>query len=196
MLPTGLNVREYAVRRDHGAENGTVRLVWIGSASTLSYLASIRGALEEIGRRHGKVVLRIIADDFFELANMPVERCIWSLESQAPDLAAGHIGLAPLPDDRFARGKCGFKILQYAATGIPFIANSVGVNSIFTAESGAGLMVNSQEDWVAKLSILIENENLRSKLGHNGRQYAERFDAKIIASRLVSVLKATSQSEQ
>ncbi|MBE0535087.1 MAG: glycosyltransferase [Phycisphaerae bacterium] len=188
VLPTGLDLNDYTARHDHGAPDNVIRLGWIGSASTLPYLASIRGVLEELGMRYPNVVLRVIGDRFLELKTMPVEECVWSLDTQASDLAACHIGLAPLPDDRFTRGKCGFKILQYAATGIPFVASGVGVNRIFAEQSQAGYIADSKEEWSCRLSRLIEDERLRSQLGQNGRRYVARFDAKTTGARLISIL--------
>ena len=195
VLPTGLKVDDYTVRQDHRAEDGTVQLGWIGSASTLGYLAGIAGALEEIGRRYPNVVLRIIGDRFLELKNMPVERRVWSLDTQASDLAACHVGLAPLPDNRFTRGKCGFKILQYAATGIPFVASGVGVNRIFTDQSGAGYIADGADEWISRIATLVEDENLRSQLGQRGRRYVAQFDAKVMGAKLVAILKNAMETQ-
>jgi len=188
VLPTGLDLDDYTVRRDHKPDSDCIRLGWIGSASTLNYLEGIRGALEEIGRRFPNVVLRIIADRFLDLDNMPVEKCVWSLAKQASDLAECHIGLGPLPDNRFTRGKCGFKILQYAATGLPFVVSDVGVNRKFADESRAGFVARSEDEWVAHLEALIANEHLRAEMGERARRYAVRFDAGIIGSQLINIL--------
>ncbi|HPD46879.1 MAG TPA: glycosyltransferase family 4 protein [Anaerohalosphaeraceae bacterium] len=196
VLPTGLRIDDYLPREDHAGADGTVRLGWIGSASTLGYLAGIAGALEEIGRRHPQAVLRIIADRFLELRNMRVEKCVWSLQRQAADLAACHIGLAPLPDNRFTGGKCGFKILQYMATGIPFVASGVGVNRTFAQDSGAGFQACGQEEWIARLSALIEDESLRAEMGRRGRNYVEQYDAKVMGRRLTAVLKDAIEPEK
>ncbi len=97
----------------------------------MRYLKELSPALEQIGRTCPQVVLRIICDDFFDLSAMAVEKKAWSLETEAADLAACDIGLCPLPDDNFTRGKCGFKILQYFAAGLPVIASPVGINADF-----------------------------------------------------------------
>jgi len=118
IVPTGLDTNHYQCRPQEKNDR-QIRLVWIGSRVTLKYLSKIAPALEEIGRLFDNVVLRIICDDFFDLQNMKVEKRPWSLETQACDLASSDIGLAPLCDNRFTRGKCGFKTLQYAASGLP-----------------------------------------------------------------------------
>jgi len=128
VFPTGLDTHAYELKAEP-TNDAKLRLVWIGSSSTLKYLAGIKPALEEIGSRFDDVVLRIICDDFFDLQKMEVEKCQWSLQKQAVDLATSHIGLAPLPDNKFTQSRFCFKILQYAAVGLPVVASPVGANN-------------------------------------------------------------------
>lgn len=188
ILPTGLDTNAYLVKEEL-KKDGKIRLVWIGSHSSLSYLAEIRSALEEIGSRFDNVVLRIICDEFFDLQNMEVEKRQWSERTQAVDLATSDIGLAPLPDNRFTRGKCGFKVLQYASSGLPVITSPVGVNSEYIQHGQTGFHAQSLSDWVNIMSRLIMNESLRRQTGQRARIEAQKYDIRVIGAKLVTLIQ-------
>ncbi len=187
VLPTGLDTKAYRPEIKLKGD-GKIRLVWIGSKSTLQYLAEIKPALEQIGQRYDSVVLRIICDDFFELQNMEVEKCQWSLEKQVEDLATSHIGLAPLPDNRFTRGKCGFKILQYEAANLPVVTSPVGVNSEYVRNGVMGYHASNIRQWIDRVSELIDDIELRKKMADAGRAQAQRFDITVIGKTLYSFI--------
>jgi len=191
-LPTGLVLGDY--KTDVAKPNDDkVRLVWIGSKATLKYLAQLKPALEQIGKKYDNIVLRIIADDFFDLENMLVEKYQWSKEAQAKNLMSCDIGLAPLSDNRFTRGKCGFKILQYFAANLPVIASGVGVNQKFINESRAGLTADGKNRWIEALSGLIEDEQNRIKMGQNGRDYVKDYDCEVMKHGMAEFLKQLLQ---
>jgi len=190
VVPTGLDISRYELDSKL-QKDGKIRLVWIGSQATLKYLKQITPALERIGGRFGNVVLRIVCDSFFDLQNMEVEKRRWSLETQAADLVSSDIGLAPLEDDRFTRGKCGFKILQYAASGLPVVASPAGVNSDFVKVGSTGLLAGSTAEWVDALAELIEEPRLRKSMGENNLSFVKDFDADIIGRRLAELIKKT-----
>jgi len=181
VVPTGLDVGAYPVKPPP-SDGGLVRLVWIGSRSTLPYLQEVRPALEEVGRRFPNVVLRLICDEFFDLASMRVEKRPWSRDTEAADLSVGDIGLAPLPDNRFTRGKCGFKILQCQAAGLPVVASPVGVNAQYVQDGVTGFLASDTAQWVDRLAALIENPKLRASLGRAGRRAVEAFDVRVIGT--------------
>jgi len=145
--------------------------------------------------RFDNVILRIICDDFFNLYNMSVEKHRWSEKTQVLDLVSSDIGLAPLPDDPFARGKCGFKILQCAAAGLPVITTPVGVNSEYVTDGITGYHASNLSQWIDKITELIENANLRKKMGEAGRVYVEKFDINIIGKELCSLLYRVTEKE-
>ena len=186
-VPTGLDVSAYNVKVDR-EDDGNVRLVWIGSQSTLKYLAQIKPAIEEIGCRFDNVVLRIVCDEFFDLENVQVEKHSWSLETQAIDLVTADIGLAPLPDNRFTKGKCGFKILQYAAAGLPAITSPVGVNSSYVRDGVTGFFAVDTRDWVDRITRLIESRQLRKSMGLAARQWVEKFDVAVLGKQLRDII--------
>ncbi|HUU17904.1 MAG TPA: glycosyltransferase family 4 protein [Sedimentisphaerales bacterium] len=187
VLPIGLKVSDY--RPDCRPKvDGKIRLVWIGSKSTLGYLAEIKPALEEIGARFDNVILRIICDDFFDLQNLPVEKRLWSQDTRGTDLATSDIGLAPLPDNRFTRGKCSFKVLEYSAAGLPVIASPVGTNSTYVCDHVTGFLVADMREWIDRIAQLIGNLQLRKKMGQAGIEQAANFDIEVIGKKLCNLI--------
>ncbi len=188
ILPTGLDTNPYkTISKQPG--DGKIRLVWIGSRPTLPNLEQISPALEEIGSRFDNVVLKIISDEFFDLRKIPVEKHPWSLESEATELIGSDIGLAPLADNNFTRGKCGFKILQYQAAGLPVVASPVGVNAEFVRENVNGFLAVTIDDWIEKISLLVRTPQLRASMGMQGRQFSQQFDVAVIGKRLAGIIK-------
>jgi glycosyltransferase involved in cell wall biosynthesis len=191
ILPTGLDVGAYPVRTSHGPDD-TVRLVWIGGGRVLKHLRQIVPALEELGRRFPRVRLRIISSEFPRLQSMPVEPRPWSRETEVADLMGGDIGLAPLMDDPFTRGKCAFKILQYQAAGLPVVASPIGVNAHYVRDGATGFLVEDLPQWVDRLAALIESPDLRTTLGRAGRQDVERFDVRVLGEQFGRLIMASS----
>jgi len=195
ILPTGLDTRAY--KPAEGSKSGDkIRLVWIGSKSTLGYLAEIKPALEEIGSRFDHVVLRIICDEFFDLHNMQVEKHPWSEQMQVTDLITSDIGLAPLPDNRFTRGKCGFKVLQYAAAGLPVVASPVGVNVEYISHAVSGFHAANASEWIISISRLIEDPGLRKRMGQEGLARVKCFDIEVIGKRLLDLITRSLQDDE
>ena len=187
ILPTALAVKDYVDLNVERTDN-LVRLVWIGTKATLKYLENLRISLEEIGRKYDNVVLRIICDAHFDLEHLPVEKVHWSIETQAKDLAESDIGLAPLPDNPFTQGKCGFKILQYAAAGLAVVASPVGINSEFVTDGENGSLAEDHE-WTEKLKKLIESKELRKKFSLQNRKFVRDYDVEVIGDRLVDLFR-------
>ena len=187
ILPTGLDTKAYNLSVKP-KNDGKIRLVWIGSKNTLKYLEELKPALEEVGAKYPNIVLRIICDDFFDLENMEVEKYQWSLAGQARDLATSHIGLAPLPSNRFTRGKCGFKALQYSAAGLPVIASPVGVNSEYVINRITGYHAFRHQQWVDRICECVESESLRKEMGNTGKELIKTFDTNLIGNKLCALI--------
>ena len=192
ILPTGLDTSAYKVHINP-KNDGKICLVWVGSKSTLRYLAEIKPVLEEIGSRFQNLILRIISDEFLDLQNMPVEKHRWSEQTQVIDLVTSDIGLAPLPDNRFTRGKCGFKVLQYAAAELPVVASPVGVNAQYVHDGVTGFHAANISQWVDKVSKLFENRQLRDQMGQAGGKEAQKFDVRLLASQLLNLISECLQ---
>jgi glycosyltransferase involved in cell wall biosynthesis len=189
ILPTGLGVGAYPVPAPR-AKDGLVRLVWIGGGSVLKHLRRIVPALEEVGRRFPQVRLPIISNQFLNLQAMPVEQRPWSRETEVADLVTSDVGLAPLTDDPFTRGKCAFKILQYQAAGLPVVASPVGVNEQYVRDGVTGFLARDLSQWADRLAALIVNPDLRLALGRAGRRDVEKFDVHVLGERFCRLILA------
>ncbi len=194
ILPTGLDIKAYDINKPES--NGKIRLAWVGSKSTLKYLEDIKDALEQTGRLYKNVILRIICDKFIDFRNLKVEKVTWRLEGQYSALRECDIGLAPLPDNNFTKGKCGFKILQYQAAGLPVIASPVGMNTKLIEDGKAGLFASDITQWTEKISILIENAELRKKLADAAKKNVTKFDRIAIGRQLNELIKKCLHDSQ
>lgn len=153
-------------------QNDRVVLGWVGSGSTTAYLAQIAGALRQVCEHHPNVSLRLIGAGPLDLPGVPVEHFPWRLEDEVTLLGECDIGLMPLPDTSWARGKGGYKLLQYMACGLPSVCSPVGVNSEIVAHGATGLHASSPQDWRSALEFLAQDRTLRETMGRNARTRA------------------------
>lgn len=154
-------------------ENLDSRVVigWTGTHSTLKYLTKVESALQEIQMVHPNVDIMVIADKQPSMKLSNLRFVPWNLQTEIDDLKKFDIGLMPLPDDEWAKGKCGFKILQYMALGIPAVASPVGVNKQIIENGKNGFLSSSEADWISQISMLITDQELRKEIGSRGREY-------------------------
>ena len=152
---------------------GQIDLVWIGSASTLRGLEEQRDLWDRLGEEMPGLRLRVICDDFPRLRKLPVVPVPWSEEWEARDLAAGQIGISWLPDDLWSRGKCGLKVLQYQAAGLPVVANPVGLHTELIEPGVTGFLPQTAAEWLSAVRTLAADAELRRRLGRLGRQRVE-----------------------
>jgi glycosyltransferase involved in cell wall biosynthesis len=193
VIPTSIDMDRYVPKA--GADNdGTVTLGWIGSASTAFYLEQIRGVLDKIYMRHPNTRLKIVSDRFCDLDAMPVEKKMWSREEEIADLHSFDIGLMPLTDDPWSRGKCGFKLLQYMAVGVPPVCSPVGVNREIVTHGVNGFHAMSESEWLESLGNLIRESGLRRRLGGEARRTVEeRYSLDVNAPRLAAAISGTDK---
>jgi glycosyltransferase involved in cell wall biosynthesis len=169
--PTTIDTAYHMPENPNPKSNGTVTIGWTGSYSTLKYMKLIEPVLQQIEREFEHTRFVVIADEKPTLDLQRLSFVPWSLKSEIRDLQAFDIGVMPLPDDAWAPGKCGFKILQYLALEIPAVASPVGVNADIVQDGVTGFLCASPESWYAGLKKLIENENLRRSFGSRGREF-------------------------
>lgn len=168
MVRTSIDIDRYPLMPEP-ADEGRFVIVWTGSHSTLAHLETLRPALERLGALR-PVTLRVICDRPPEpFQNLTLDYVPWRAASEAVDLAAGHVGIMPLPDTEFARGKCGCKALQYMAIGRPAVVSPVGMNSEIIRHGDNGFLAADEEAWVQRLLELSADRVLRRDLGARGR---------------------------
>jgi glycosyltransferase involved in cell wall biosynthesis len=172
VIPTCVDPAAYPTAQHHRAGDG-VELVWIGSSSTLNGLKAIRPLLEGLGQAWPGLRLKLICDRFLNLDHLPVLPCRWSMASEAEELARADIGLSWVPNDPWSQGKCGLKVLQYMAAGLPVIANPVGVQAEMVRHGETGFLATRPEDWSQAVGQLLHDASLRRRMGRAGRHSLE-----------------------
>ena len=168
LLPTSIRPEKYQLEVEKPRD--CLDLVWIGSSSTQKYLVQALPALEILAQRHPQLRLKIIADFDLETRHLVTLPVAWSEETEARELAASHIGIAPMPDNPWTRGKCALKVLQYMAAGLPVVASPAGVNADVVTDAENGYLSVTEDDWVNHLDALIGDETRRREFGARGRQ--------------------------
>jgi glycosyltransferase involved in cell wall biosynthesis len=188
ILPLGLNTADYSPETPKSAD-GKLRLVWIGSAATVDYIRQLTPVLQKLAARYSNLVLRLIGDEFIEMEGVVIEKVRWQADTRARALAECDIGLAPLPDTPFTRGKCSFKVLEYSASGLPVVASPVGTNTDHIQQGQTGFLAVSPDQWLEKISMLIENPARRNEMGQKGVLFAKHFDRAVVGKKLCEIIQ-------
>jgi glycosyltransferase involved in cell wall biosynthesis len=154
------------------ANSQKLTIGWTGSHSTLFYLDSIVPILQAL-ETHYDFNFLVIANRDPELPLKNYLFIKWNKDSEIDDLQKIDIGIMPLEDSEWAKGKCGFKLIQYGALGIPSVASSVGVNEDIITHEENGFLAKNQEDWKNHLTLLLENETARIEMGRKARKVVQ-----------------------
>ncbi len=163
---------------------------WTGSHSTLKYLKSIESVLVQLENQFQQIQFLVIADQPPDLMVTRLKFIRWNKETEVTDLIKMDIGIMPLPDDEWAKGKCGFKALQYMALEIPCIASPVGVNTTIIQQGINGFLCNTSQEWIRCFELLISNEQLRKQIGKAGRiTVEENYSVRSNASNFLSLFE-------
>jgi glycosyltransferase involved in cell wall biosynthesis len=172
VLPTALDPGRYRPTRATADLPPTV--VWIGSPENLVYLELVRPALARLTARLPGSRLRVVCSDFPDWPEIEIERIKWSPETEVDALTTAHVGIMPLSDDEWARGKCAFKLLQYMAASLPCIASPVGANAEAVLDGVTGFHAPDDARWEWALEQLLRSAELRARFGAAGRAHLDR----------------------
>ncbi|MGI9234475.1 MAG: glycosyltransferase family 4 protein [Woeseiaceae bacterium] len=170
VVPTVVDVARYRVAE--GTEKAQLVIGWVGSPSTSHYLLALTPALSALAKEHDfRLVVVGASND--ALGVLPVEAWDWSEETEVEAIQAFDIGIMPLEDSPWERGKCGYKLIQYMACGLPVVASPVGVNAEIVDDGANGFLAGSQSEWQESLGRLLDDGDLRRRMGSRGRERVE-----------------------
>lgn len=188
VIPTCLNVKKYDITVNKPDDH--IDLVWIGSKSTSKYLLNILPILEQAAKEQPKLRLKIIAD--FSLTNAKINtlNIPWAEHTEAEELASSHIGIAPMIENDWTRGKCALKVLQYMAAKLPVISSNVGVNSEVICIGKTGYLVSTTNEWLNAIEQLSANLLKQKSMGIAGQKQVKlHYDNRVIFKRALPILK-------
>ena len=169
------------------ARNRVPVIGWTGSVTTVPHLVALSPALRRL-REKREFELRVIGAKV-DIEGLAVSCVPWQAETEPADLRALDVGLMPLPDDEWSRGKCGMKALQYMGLGIPPVVSPIGVNATIVRDGVNGLHAHTEEEWIDRIGLLLADERLRQSLGREARRTIEEsYSALAHAPRVARIL--------
>jgi glycosyltransferase involved in cell wall biosynthesis len=194
LIPTSIDTKLYPKKKEISDESEFI-LGWIGTKGNLRYLKKLEPVFETVSRRFSHLRLKIVSNDFYDSAHLPMIKKKWRLEDENEDLISFDVGLMPLDDDLWSRGKCGLKIIQYLSVGVPAVCTPVGINRDIVKDGENGFWATTHEEWVDRLSRLIQNRDLRRKMGLKGIETVEReYSLGVVSEKFFQVLQKLHKS--
>ena len=166
-----------------------LKIVWIGSPATLHYLNLISRPLQVISKNYD-FTLRIIGSESFKIIGVKVECLRWEEDLEAKYISECDIGIMPLIDNPWDRGKCGYKLIQYMACYLPVIASPIGINKELVKNEKNGFLASYSSEWEKALKKLLNSYQLREKMGKEGRKLVEKeYSLQTVGSSIVDIFK-------
>ena len=192
VIPTVVDTSKFVPRAlsNNGAGRSEPVVGWIGSPTTASYLRALTPVLVRVRQSHPFVLRVSGAGDPIDAPGLTIEQPAWSLQREVELFNTCDIGVYPLADDDWARGKCGFKAIQFMACGVPVVAAAVGVNREIIEDGVNGFLASSEAEWIEKVGAVIADPELRRRIGTAGRRtIQDRYSLQVYAPTLASTLR-------
>jgi len=192
-ISDAIDIKRYFLKNSYTNKNIVV-IGWTGTFSSMMYLDLLKNVFLELNQRV-KFKLRIIGNFKYDLPGIDLEVIQWTKENEIEDLQAIDIGIYPLTQDKWVLGKSGLKALQYMALGLPTVATNIGTTPSIISHMENGWLVKTEEEWVVALESLVNNPDLRTKIGAEARKkIIESYSLEIIQDKYLSILnKLTSE---
>lgn len=190
-LPTVIELSRYSIAKPELAS--IPRIVWIGSPTTVRYLTGLQKALAAVAARV-PFTLRVIGGGPINMPGLNLEIVDWSADTEVSAIAGCDVGIMPLEDSPWERGKCAYKLIQYMACGLPTVASPVGANLDVVIEGETGYFAKDEDNWINRLEYLLRNPDVRKRLGENGRERVEaEYCVERTAPKLIEFLSTASE---
>lgn len=188
VIPTTIDLN-YHNRKNVDYNKKSICIGWTGTSTTLKHFQKIEPILEQLKEDFGdRISFKLICDTDYKNDNLNLRSTKWNVRTEIKDLSDIDIGIMPLPNDEWSKGKCGFKGLQYMALGIPTIMSPVGVNNEIITDGKNGYLAKDNIDWHTKISCLITSAELRSRLGQNGHKTVkERYSVEAFKEQYLKI---------
>ena len=193
VIPTVIDLRRYETKASYSADGRDLIIGWIGNPVNTPHLRTLAGVLRNLSRKL-PIRLRCIGTPAdFDIDGVCVESLEWATHSETDILRTFDVGIMPLVDTPFTRGKCGFKLIQYMGCAVPSVGSAVGANRDIIADGENGYLAHSEDEWYVKLLALLQDEELRARIGRAGRRTVEeRFSIDHAAPKLAAVLRGAA----
>ena len=193
ILPTCIDTDKYKPAQKSG-DSQKVIIGWMGSPTTVVYLSELGETFKILSKKYNNVEFRVIGAKFDNNLVLPLVNKDWTMDSEIGELQQFDIGLMPMPEDEWTKGKCAFKIVQYMAVGVPAIASPVGMNTEIIRDGVNGFLASGTKEWCEKLSQLIESPGLRKQFGRMGRKTVEdEYSLNKKKSEFVNILERSTK---
>lgn len=187
-IPTVIDIDRYPPKTSYETKAPLI-IGWIGSPSTAPYLKAIIPILERLANKY-PIEFRMIGGKVCEIPKAKTVMIEWSEETEVQEISQFDIGIAPMPDNEYTRGKCGLKVLQYMAAGIPVVASPVSVHRDIIGHGVNGFLADTEDEWVHYLQLLAENIDLRKTMGQQARRTVEeRFSLDLMSKQVAELMK-------
>lgn len=189
IIPTVIDMDRYPQEKVVSRGENVFRVGWIGTPVTAPYLNSIRDALQRLGENHN-VELHVIGGTVADIPGVVVRAIQWDSDLESKLIRDFDVGVMPLPNAEWERGKCGYKLIQYMGCSLPVVASPVGVNNSIVREGVTGFLANDSKAWFNALNTLANSVQLRRSMGEKGREVASNeYSLQAVVAKLAGVLR-------
>lgn len=188
IIPTTIDTNYH--KRKNISKDGSICIGWTGSHTTIQHFKHSIPVLKKLKKKYGvKIYFKVIGDEKYFNKELNIRGEKWNLPDEIEQLSKIDIGIMPLPDNPWTKGKCGFKGLQYMAMEIPSVMSPVGVNCEIISDGVNGFLAGKEEEWIEKISILIDDFELRKKIGAEARKTVlEKYSVESNKEKYLNIL--------
>lgn len=192
IIPTSVNPDDYPKKQSYITKDKII-IGWIGTSGNTKYLSIVKKSLKKVSKKYN-IELRIITDfnekTYDEFEGIDVNKIQWNVHTASSELKNFDLGIMPLFDTDWERGKCSFKAIEYMASGVPVVLSGIGENNYVVKDGETGFIANTEEDWTEKIELLIKSESLRKTFAKNGlKTIEENYNIKKQSEKLNELIQ-------